>query len=152
MLGFGYKGHFTAKIHYANIWKKFLNLKYLFRMPKPCKEPGCPLPIWGGGYCQRHQFKRGKIRSFKRSPIRTQSVKRKAQNSQYSQEITGFLNEHKWCAIFPQLRSTQVHHKKHRENDRLLDKHFWLAVSDQGHKYIHANPAISYEKGWLIKG
>jgi hypothetical protein len=41
---------------------------------------------------------------------------------------------------------------KGRLGKNMLDIGTWMAVSDEGHKFIHANPAISREKGWLIYG
>lgn len=45
--------------------------------------------------------------------------------------------------------STEIHHKKGRGR-YLLDASTWMAVSEAGHKWIHANPKISYEKGYML--
>jgi hypothetical protein len=80
------------------------------------------------------------------------SDKRKKQKAAYMVLRESFLKAHPYCAVFPHLKSNQIHHTNHREGERLNDTRFWLAVSDEGHKYIHAHPSESYEKGWLIKG
>lgn len=64
--------------------------------------------------------------------------------------------ENKICpvmlAIFDEKRQTsQIHHRKGRVGDLLLDESFWLALSFEGHDWVHKNPALSYERGWLIK-
>lgn len=45
--------------------------------------------------------------------------------------------------------STEIHHKKGR-GKYLLDTSTWMAVSDAGHRLIHANPKISYQKGYML--
>src|SRR5690349_16730294 len=46
-------------------------------------------------------------------------------------------------------RSTEIHHRKGR-GKYLLDTSTWYAVSTKTHDWIHANPAESYEKGWML--
>ncbi len=45
--------------------------------------------------------------------------------------------------------STEVHHKKGR-GKYLLDTSTWMAVSADGHRYIHKNVKESYSKGYLL--
>lgn len=59
--------------------------------------------------------------------------------------------ENKYCAVYPNLLSTEVHHKAGRIGKLYLYVPYWLAVSSEGHKYIHDNPKESYKRGWLIK-
>ena len=55
------------------------------------------------------------------------------------------------CAVYPHLKATAVHHRRGRNTiERLLNEDEWLAVSNEGHNYIHANPAESMEKGWML--
>ena len=44
----------------------------------------------------------------------------------------------------------QIHHKKGRENDMLLDKDHWLVVHYRGHEWIEANPEKAKEFGFSI--
>ena len=44
---------------------------------------------------------------------------------------------------------TQVHHMRGRVGPLLIDRRFWLAVSAEGHTWIHANPQLACKQGWL---
>lgn len=60
--------------------------------------------------------------------------------------IEGQLNQK-----YPHHRQTvQIHHKAGRVGANLLNETTWLAVSAEGHAFIHANPAVAREKGWMI--
>jgi hypothetical protein len=85
----------------------------------------------------------------KGSKLKPVSDKRAIENKTYSTLRKVFL-EGKMCAVYPHLRATEVHHTNKRNGERLNDLHFWLAVSREGHEYIHANPIESKEKGWLL--
>ena len=125
-------------------------------MAKVCLFRGCNYNVFGGGFCKFHQWKRPEKKiGLKRSPlklpnkpIRRISKKRSKQNAQYLKERTAFL-EGKLCPITGGV-CTEIHHTNGRENDRLLDKKYWLAVSRIGHQTIHAHPKWSREKGFLI--
>lgn len=92
-----------------------------------------------------------KVKKVKQK-IKQVSSKRARQNQAYSVMRRMFLEHNPKCEIFPHLDATEIHHKKKRNGDRLLDSTLWMAVSRKGHLYIHANPEEAYEKGWLIKG
>jgi len=47
-------------------------------------------------------------------------------------------------------RSTEIHHKRGRIGELLLDKAFFMAVCAEGHKAIHHYTKISYEKGYML--
>lgn len=51
---------------------------------------------------------------------------------------------------YTKRRATDIHHKAGREGKRLNDEHHWLAVSREGHEWIHANPNEARRRGWLI--
>jgi hypothetical protein len=122
---------------------------------KQCKQDGCGNPSWSKGYCQWHTPKKpieGNKKPLKRKPLSPISDKRKKQQAAYKVLREAFLKQHPMCGVFPHLAATQIHHTRHRENERLNDTKYWLAVSDAGHKYIHSHPEESYSKGWLIKG
>ena len=44
---------------------------------------------------------------------------------------------------------TEVHHKRGRLGALLLDQRHWLGVSRLGHRFIHSNPQIARQYGWL---
>jgi hypothetical protein len=87
-----------------------------------------------------------------RKQIPNYSKKRKKQVDEYNQEVKIFLRDpqNQICPI-TRDQTNQVHHKKGRRDSMLLKKEFWLAVSQEGHDYIHDNAGWSYENGYLIK-
>lgn len=119
-------------------------------MAKSCLQNGCNNPRFGGGYCVYHQYNRkDKIKTvLKRTPIRKISKKRKSQMTIYLKERTKFLDG-KICPVTNQP-ATEIHHTNGRENERLNDKKYWLAVTRKGHQYIHANLPWAREKGFMI--
>jgi hypothetical protein len=57
-----------------------------------------------------------------------------------------------WCEIdHPNclMRATQMHHVLRRSQGGKDDADNLLHLCLMGHDYIHANPALSYESGWL---
>ena len=124
-------------------------------MPKVCKESNCENPRWSRvtGMCKYHHKPEGKPKVKKiRQKIKQVSSKRARENQAYNVMRKMFLEHHPNCAVFPELKATEIHHKQKRNGERLLDTTLWLAVSRKAHLYIHANPEESYSKGWLIKG
>lgn len=55
----------------------------------------------------------------------------------YGWPVSGKLNE--------------VHHTRGRAGALLTDERFWVAVSKQGHRWIHAHPAEARRRGWLCE-
>lgn len=91
-----------------------------------------------------------KLKSMK--PIPKFSAKRSIENLKYSTQRIIFLGkaENKICPItgWP---ATEVHHTfcgKDRSK-YYLDENTWLAVSRDGHNWIHDNPKEAREKGYL---
>lgn len=132
---------------------------------KPCKAEGCRWGRLAGGYCLYHQDHRTdaaylrkqaaikeKKLSFQPVKIPRRSKKRLAEEAQYSKDRREFLDrpENMFCAVFPWKRATQVHHKMGRIGPLLLDQRYWLAVSDEGHKKIEANPAWARENNFSL--
>ncbi len=77
------------------------------------------------------------------------SDKRAAEMEQYNKEAKEFIKG-KMCAVYPKRKAQAVHHRKGRIGALLLDKRWWLPVSNLGHDYIHDNPNESMEKGWMV--
>ena len=90
----------------------------------------------------------------KRSKIKNRSTKRGKEEAEYLRENRAYLQTHReakiMCPVYPDKEVTEVHHKKGRIGKLLLDKKFWLAVSREGHRYIHNNIDESMNKGWLL--
>jgi hypothetical protein len=109
------------------------------------------------------------------APIRKVSKKRASQSRLYAKLREEFLKEHPYCQwtiwhyclspdevskcggmmpINGQIccvpKSTEIHHRKGRFGSRLNQTEFWMAVSRDGHDWIHANPKPAYEKGYLL--
>jgi hypothetical protein len=82
--------------------------------------------------------------------IRKVSKKREILNAEYKIARLEFLAENKKCAVYPNLDSTEIHHKKGRIGKLLIDKRYFLAVSRLGHIFIENNPNIAREKGWIL--
>lgn len=87
----------------------------------------------------------------KQKPIPRRSKKRIVQELQYNADVKVFLGkpENKICPVTGQ-QTNQVHHKKGRIGDLLLDQEFWLAVSPDGHDKIENNPIWAKEKGYSL--
>lgn len=75
------------------------------------------------------------------------SKKREAQNRKYLKIRRKFL-EDKFCEVTGKP-AQEVHHIKGRIGDLLLDQKFWMAVSREGHNWIHNNVNLAREKGWI---
>lgn len=101
------------------------------------------------------QFKFGKPVNLKLKPMKPipkVSKKRQVQNLQYSVLRTEFLGkkENQVCPITKQ-QTIEVHHL-YCGKDRAkyyLDVSTWLAVSREGHNWIHDNPKEARELGYL---
>lgn len=92
---------------------------------------------------------------MKRSPIRSRSKKETARVRRYEQ-ARGIVFERAngYCeANTPDCRGPmdQVHHRQGRDGDLIDDESRLLGVCWSCHNYIHSNPAISYERGWMIR-
>lgn len=48
-------------------------------------------------------------------------------------------------------RLNEIHHTRGRAGSLLLDERFWLAVSENGHRFIHENMDLAREYGWLCE-
>jgi len=107
-----------------------------------------------------------------RKPIKKVSKVRAALNREYMKLRAEFLAAHPYCQWFmrehglceglvlthggyydgsthPVTVSTEVHHVKGR-GKYLLDTSTWMAVSAEGHRNIHADPATSYAKKYML--
>jgi len=121
-------------------------------MPKTCQHTGCAYKVWGKGFCKNHQWERTDRKPRKitvSKPIKPMSKKLSSERVIYRKLRIEFLAriENMFCAVYPDLRSDQVHHMRGR-GKYLNDTSTWLAVSGEGHAWIEANPKLSKERGF----
>jgi hypothetical protein len=48
-------------------------------------------------------------------------------------------------------RVEQIHHRKGRDGELLTNPEYLLPLCEPCHTYIHAHPAESYERGWMVR-
>lgn len=89
------------------------------------------------------------VEKVKKVKISPRSKKRTDENKVYLTLRDVFLKD-KICPITGQA-ATEVHHTFcGKDRDRyFLDIKTWLAVSRDGHNYIHDNPKEAREKWWM---
>lgn len=122
--------------------------------------------IWNEEMTRWEAPKSGYPKAANRKAIRKRSKKGCRMDRVYAQRRKWFLSmpENQKCPValsgliegqfnqkYPHHRQTvQVHHKAGREGGNFLDESTWLAVSAEGHKFLHDHPALAREKGWMI--
>lgn len=74
---------------------------------KKCSKQGCEYPVWGKGYCKRHQYLRGDLVK-KVKPI---SDKRKERNKEYEKAKKSILSNK--CFFCGLILSESDHNKPH---------------------------------------
>lgn len=121
---------------------------------KTCMHQSCNYPVFGKGYCRYHQHLRPdkKAPTFKpRTKIKPMSKKLSKERSEYRRLREEFLimPENLFCAVFPEKRSTEVHHMRGR-GKYLNDTSTWLAVSREGHEWIEMHPRLARERGFSM--
>jgi len=109
-------------------------------------------------YCSAECTYKNKKASKPRQAIRQKSKKQANLDRAYSVLRKKFLEEHKYkrCPVALNVFKkavpvTEVHHKAGRVGKLYLDVSKLLAVSREGHSYIHENPEEAYLNNWLIK-
>ena len=93
--------------------------------------------------------------TIKAKPIPPRSQKRSKEERLYAAKRIIFIQEHPMCeahisGICTEY-ATEVHHKKGRIGDDLLDETHWLALCHMCHEYIENNREFAMEKGFSIK-
>lgn len=61
-----------------------------------------------------------------------------------------FLQAHTQCAVFPNMRSVEIHHIAGKVGSLYLDSNNFLPVSRMGHNWIHENEAEATKLGFTI--
>lgn len=121
---------------------------------KPCCVEGCDNPRFAKKLCKWHQNLRVDRKPVRKraKAIKKVSDKRARQNQLYSVARRLFLEQHQNCAVFTEKKATEIHHVSGRRGEKLLDTTDWLAVSREGHTWIHNNVEQATKKGWLKEG
>lgn len=103
-------------------------------------------------YCS-YECKRANttVKPKKMYKIPHRSKKETKRLGEYYKLRADFLNlpENKICPVTGEP-TTDVHHKKGRTGDLLLDIRFWLAVSRTGHDKIESNPNWAKKMGYSL--
>lgn len=132
----------------------------MIKTKRKCDNKGCNNPHFAKGFCKWHQYLRSDYKKpeFKQTKINPVSKKRAALDRAYSILRKKFLEqpENKYCPVAKLvfgkvLETTDVHHT-YSGKDR--SKHYlqvdtWIAVSREGHNYIHDNPAWARANNFL---
>ena len=113
-------------------------------------ECGC---AFNNSYDNIDKILKKQVKDYEKSIIAPRSKKRIAQDIVYSKLRIVFLNkpENKVCVITGE-ETTEIHHKwSGKDRDKYyLQVDTWLAVSRNGHIWIHQNPKLAREKGMLF--
>jgi hypothetical protein len=83
----------------------------------------------------------------KSKKIKNRSDKGKAEDLVYKALRLKFLRENPRCAVYPELKATEVHHKRGR-GEYYLDVSTWLPVSHDAHLKITNNHEWALENGY----
>lgn len=93
--------------------------------------------------------------TIKAKPIAPRSQKRSKEEKLYSAKRVLFLLEFPMCQANIQGvckgQATEVHHKKGRIGNDLLDETNWLALCHNCHEYVENHREFAMEKGYSIK-
>ena len=128
---------------------------------KSCKE--CSNPVWGGGYCQGHQYKRGKNNQLKRTELKRSdkpmkrtrlnavSSKQKELNKEYSKvRAEVFKDAKNKCEVCKAAEATDCHHKAGRTGTLTTDKRYLMAVCRSCHDRIHTQHTWALENQYIL--
>ena len=95
---------------------------------------------------------------MKRTPLARMSKRRKRESVEYMKLRKQFLEANPVCMVALEvegiaLPTCEIHHKFCGGNRRAtyLRTDTWIACSKFGHRFIHDNPKLAYERGWLLK-
>jgi len=105
--------------------------------------------------CASHGRAQRKAQELENKPIKAPKPIAKTSDKMaqalkiYSVKRRKFLEANPRCEVFPDKPSIEVHHGKGRATiELLLDDNYWIAVSREGHDWIHANPKEAMERGF----
>lgn len=84
-------------------------------------------------------------------PVEKVSEKRAGELVEYAKLRKEYLQLYPVCEVDEcNLKSVEIHHQRGRENDRLLDTAYFLAVCHKHHVDIHDDTVDAKEKGYSV--
>jgi len=85
-------------------------------------------------------------------PVKKVTEKRAAQNREYLTLRKQYLELYPVCEVEDcHLKATEIHHQRGRENERLLDTNYFMAVCHKHHGEITEHSKEAEEKGYSVK-
>jgi hypothetical protein len=127
-----------------------------------CKvcPPEAPVQPLIGGMCKNHYWEDNRAKNALKNagkpkaqpkPINKLSKKRQVEELRYKVLRIEFLGkkENQICPITKE-KTTDIHHKKGRIGDLLLDTRYWVALSRRGHKFVEENPEWARKNGFSL--
>jgi hypothetical protein len=112
------------------------------------------------GFCSNNHYVSGdicKLCSVRIKPekVKPQGINKVSKNkanelAEYTIKKKKFLEVNSRCAVFPKLMAVDIHHIRGKIGSRFLDERYWLAVSRDGHNWIHENEEEASKKGWYL--
>lgn len=101
--------------------------------------------------CNYNQRKLARTKLKEVKPIKKVSQKRNIQNQQYLRLRKDYLEAVQYCEV-PEChkKSTEIHHMAGRENEKLLDTNYFLAVCHDHHHKITVDSKWAIENGYSI--
>ena len=78
------------------------------------------------------------------------SERKMADLKAYMKIRNAFLRHHPYCAVYPEEEATHVHHMAGRAGLLLFNTDHFLSVSVRGHRFIHDNPDVARQRGWMV--
>jgi hypothetical protein len=85
--------------------------------------------------------------------VQRRNKKRKAQEDEYSYRRRVWFSDplNRICEVGGCWRdASQIHHKKGRIGELLLDERYWMSVCHKCHDYIEKHPEWAKEKGYSL--
>jgi hypothetical protein len=119
-------------------------------MAKKCTVEECNYPVFSRGYCKIHQRLR---KDKKPKAIKSVSDKMAVMLKVYKEKREKFLERYPKCQAGIEgctKYSSQVHHRRGRLGELLINTEYFLAVCYSCHHYIEMHPLEAKEKGWSL--
>lgn len=129
---------------------------YLCRLCPKTSRRNLKKPRFTGSLPRQAMTQRKQSKTSQKPPVRKRkainptSQKRRKQNAKYAQLRKLFLEAHPTCQVCCSEPSDQIHHRNHREGNRLNDTAWWLALGPACHLRIHENPSWARENGYIV--
>ena len=99
--------------------------------------------------CSRGYYNDNPVKQLKRSPIKRKSEKRKLTEQEYKKKKELYLSLNRQCERCSK-HAIEIHHKNGRTGNRLIDEEYFMSICRDCHVFLHENPILAREKGWLI--